>query len=90
MINIQLFQSSGYKKITHNAGFTERSIKGTRGQIFDRNGQILAETIKTYTFWVNTNKEIDKKHIANLFSNTLNTPSNYYNQLFGSLILKFQ
>ena len=59
MFYIQSFQAAGYRKTTLNAGITERLVKGFRGDIFDRNGQVLAETIKTYTFWVNTHKEVD-------------------------------
>ena len=81
MLNIQLFQAPDYRKTTHGAGITERSITGTRGQIFDRNGQVLAETVKTYTFWVNAHKNIDKERIANLFSTTLNKSINNYYEL---------
>ena len=65
---IQTFKSSDYiNKISEN-GLTERKIKGYRGNIYDKNGQVLAETIKTYTFWANTKNSIDKKNIIDLFS----------------------
>ena len=68
MFFIQSFQASNYREKTRLAGITERSIKGHRGQISDRNGQILAETVKTYTFWVNTHKEVDKETVEQVFS----------------------
>jgi len=71
MLYVQSFQAADLREITLDAGFTERSVKGSRGNISDRNGQILAETIKTYTFWVNTQKETDVDAIAALFSELL-------------------
>ena len=66
MLYIQSFQASNLRQTTLDAGFTERSVKGHRGQISDRNGQVLAETIKTYTFWVNTQNEFDKNMVINI------------------------
>ena len=63
MFYIQSFHAASHREKTINAGFTERSIKGYRGNIYDRNGQVLAETIKSYTFWVNTHRELDKEKI---------------------------
>ena len=50
MFYIQSFQAASHREITLNAGIIERSVKGFRGDIYDRNGQVLAETMKTYTF----------------------------------------
>ena len=47
MFYIQSFQAAIHREMTLNAGITERSVKGFRGNIYDRNGKILAETIKT-------------------------------------------
>ena len=81
MLYVQSFQAADLREITLNAGFTERSVKGSRGNISDRNGQILAETIKTYTFWVNTQKEADVNAIATLFSEAFNQPLDSYQKL---------
>ena len=67
MFYIQSFQAASRREETIRAGFAERSVKGFRGNIYDRNGQTLAETIKTYTFSVNTHKEVAKAKIVNLF-----------------------
>jgi len=83
MLYVQSFQAAGLREITLNAGFAERSVKGSRGNISDRNGQILAETIKTYAFWVNTQKEVDVNAIASLFSETFNQPIDSYQKLLS-------
>ncbi len=83
MFYIQTFQASNLRQITMDAGFTERLVKGHRGHISDRNGQILAETVKTYTFWVNTQKEVDRDVIATLFSTTFNQPLDIYQNLLS-------
>ena len=83
MFYIQTFQASNLRQITMDAGFTERLVKGHRGHISDRNGQILAETVKTYTFWVNTQKEVDRDAIATLFSTTFNQPLDIYQNLLS-------
>ena len=83
MFFIQSFQASNYREKTRLAGITERSIKGHRGQISDRNGQVLAETVKTYTFWVNTYKEVDKETLEYLFSQVLHQPPAIYHQLLS-------
>ena len=83
MLYVQSFQAADLREITLDAGFTERSVKGSRGNISDRNGQILAETVKTYTFWVNTQKEVDRDAIAALFSETFNQPVDSYRKLLS-------
>ena len=50
MLFIQSFLATDYRETTLQAGITERSVKGNRGNISDRNGQVLAETVNTYTF----------------------------------------
>ena len=83
MFYIQTFQASNLRQITMDAGFAERLVKGYRGHISDRNGQILAETVKTYTFWVNTQKDVDRDAIATLFSTTFNQPLDIYQNLLS-------
>ena len=83
MLYVQSFQAADLREITLDAGFTERSVQGSRGNISDRNGQILAETIKTYTFWVNTQKDFDVDAITTLFSTTFNQPLDIYQNLLS-------
>ena len=83
MLYVQSFQAADLRQKTMDAGFTERSVKGSRGNISDRNGQILAETVKTYTFWVNTQKDVDVDAITTLFSTTFNQPLDIYQNLLS-------
>ena len=83
MLYVQSFQAADLRQKTMDAGFTERSVRGSRGNISDRNGQILAETVKTYTFWVNTQKDVDRDAIATLFSATFNQPLDIYQNLLS-------
>ncbi len=83
MLYIQAIQASDLRQITLDAGFAERLVKGYRGHISDRNGQILAETVKTYTFWVNTQKEVDRDAIVALFSKTFSQPADIYQSLLS-------
>ena len=39
--------------------------------------------LKTYTFWVNTHKEVDKERIAGLFSRVFGNPADNYRQLLS-------
>ena len=68
MFFIQSFKSNDYQEITNEIGYTEKSIQGYRGRIFDRKGEVLAETINKYTFWVNTQKIFDHRAKMNSLS----------------------
>ena len=81
MFFIQSFKAAELKGNTHKIGLTERSIQGNRGQIYDRNGNILAESVHKYTFWVNTAEYFEKEKIIGLFSSEFNQPKNRYRQL---------
>ena len=83
MFFIQSFLAAEYREKTLHAGITERSVKGNRGNISDRNGQVLAETVNTYTFWVDTNKELDKEAVVHLFSREFNQPPESFRQLLS-------
>ena len=80
---IQSIKSSAHKTNTHKAGIVERFEKGNRGLIIDRNGEILAETIQKYTFWSNTEKDVDKEKIINIFSQELLKPKEKYENLLS-------
>ena len=80
---IQSIKSSTHKTNTHKAGIVERFEKGNRGLIIDRNGEILAETIQKYTFWSNTEKDVDKEKIINIFSQELLKPKEKYENLLS-------
>ena len=80
---IQTFQSSSLRQKTLEAGYIDIPKKGSRGKILDRNGQVLAETVKTYTFYANTEKDADIEAIAELFSATFKKTKQQYNKILS-------
>ena len=88
MFFIQSFQSDEFREITNKIGFKEKLVQGHRGQILDRNGEVLAETIHKYTFWVNTQKKFDKENIIDIFSSVLNQPEDGYRKFIRNSFLK--
>ena len=61
MLFIQSFKAAELRSNMHKIGITSRSVQGDRGHIYDRNGEVLAETINKYTFWANTKDNIEKE-----------------------------
>ena len=84
MFYLQTFMASELRAKTITSAITEREVKGFRGDIYDSNGQTLAETIRTYTFWANTNNVIDREKIITLFSSVFNNPKEHYKQLLSN------
>ena len=80
---IQTFQSSDLRQKTLEAGYIDIPKKGSRGKILDRNGQVLAETVKTYTFYANTEKDADIDAIAELFSSTFKKTKQQYSKILS-------
>ncbi len=81
MFFIQSFKAAELRSNTHEIGITKRSVQGNRGHIYDRNGEILAETVHKYTFWVNTLEDFEKENIIELFSSEFNQPADFYRKL---------
>ena len=52
-------------------------IKGDRGEIYDRNGILLAGNIIKIDFWVNTQKEFDNGAISSFFKEFYDMDSIY-------------
>ena len=84
LLFIQSVKASLYKKNTLKAGIVKRYEKGSRGLIIDRNGEILAQTIQKYTFWVNTNNFFDKEQIVEIFSKEMLEPKEKYEKLLST------
>ena len=68
---IQVLFSSSYKDEISIKTKTYKLNKGNRGSIFDRNHNLLAYPIEKCRFWVNSNKNIDKQAVIDLFSKYL-------------------
>ena len=72
---IQILKADEYKDQIFNKLEYIKKIKGERGKIYDRNGIVLADNITKVTFWVNTNKDINKESIASFFYQYFNKDS---------------
>jgi len=78
MLFIQSFKSEELKDNTYKFGRTERTASGNRGKVLDKDGEILAQSIPKYTFWVNSKKHYEKDKIIKLFSAEFDKPREYY------------
>ena len=74
IFSIQIIHGDDYGDQVIHATLVYRTEEGSRGSIYDRNGIELAQTIKKYDFWVDTNKPFDENRIIALFSKTFNEP----------------
>ena len=70
---IQVLRADSYSDEISNLTKYNKTIKGERGNIYDRNGMPLAENITKGDFWVNTNKSLDANKIAGFFYNYFNS-----------------
>ena len=83
MFFIQSFEASSLRNKMQAISTTKRTVVGERGNIYDRQGKILAETIKKYIFWVNTEQAFDRDRIINLFSTEFKEPVEKYRKLLS-------
>ena len=81
---IQILQHDVYNKIIIDEIVEFTKERGLRGKILDKNGTVLADNIKKFEFWVNTNEPFDKDTIVSIFSQTFNKTPNYYSQLLNN------
>ena len=64
---IQIFGIDDFqRKFSEKIEYT-KSIKGERGRIYDRNGELLAGNIVKIDLWVNTLKDYDIEKICSFF-----------------------
>ena len=75
---IQIIEKNTFKEHVNKIGFKVVNKYGKRGEILDKNKNILSQTITKYTFWVNTNKRYNSESISKLFSNNFNKPDSIY------------
>ena len=82
---IQVLFHDSYKKDILNKTKTHKKIQGNRGEIYDRNHELLAVETKKCTFWVNAiDASIqDKKNIIELFSNEFPLSHSKYEKLLN-------
>ncbi len=84
IFSIQVIHGDKYVEDVLHATLVYRIEEGNRGSIVDRNGIELAQTIKKYDFWVNTNASFDKDRIISLFSQVFNEPPSTYLNLLSN------
>ncbi len=75
---IQIIEKNTFKEHVNKIGYKVVNKYGKRGEILDKNKNILSQTITKYTFWVNTNKRYNSESISKLFSNNFNKPDSIY------------
>ena len=82
---IQIFSSSSYKNLISEKTKTYKYNKGHRGNIYDRNNNLLAYSTKKFRIWVNSNKVnlIQKNKIVDLFAKEFNHPKSKYKDLLN-------
>lgn len=60
---IQIIEKDTFQDHVNRIGYKVVNKYGTRGEILDKNKNILSQTISKYTFWINTNKKYDEELI---------------------------
>ncbi|MBC8311023.1 MAG: transpeptidase family protein [Candidatus Marinimicrobia bacterium] len=83
IFSIQVVHGNAHGIEAIHTTIVHRTEEGNRGTIYDRNGIELAQTIKKYDFWVNTNDAFDKDRIISLFSKTFNEPPSKFIDLLS-------
>tara|TARA_B110000014_G_scaffold261522_1_gene253401 strand:- start:2745 stop:4493 length:1749 start_codon:yes stop_codon:yes gene_type:complete len=82
---IQVIGRSSYKKLISDKTVTYKHNKGYRGNIYDRNNNLLAYSTKKCIFWVDTysTNDSDISKIINLFSNEFESQKSKYKILLN-------
>ena len=83
IFSIQVIHGGEYVIEADDTTIVYRTEEGNRGSIYDRKGIELAQTIKKYDFWVNTNNIFDEDRIISLFSKTFNEPPSKFINLLS-------
>ena len=80
---IQIIYYSSYKSLIFDKTTTQKHNKGYRGNIYDRNNNLLAYSTKKCIFWINSYNASDSdiSKIINLFSTEFKKPKSKYKNL---------
>tara|TARA_Y100001970_G_scaffold160165_1_gene195936 strand:- start:2818 stop:4563 length:1746 start_codon:yes stop_codon:yes gene_type:complete len=84
--SIQIIGSNSYKNEITTKTKSYKYNKGHRGNIYDRNNNLLAYSIQKCLIWINgsTASLSDKNRLIDLISNHLNQPKSKYNNILKS------
>ena len=78
---IHIIQNQYYEELVNSKFLKSKVIEGSRGQIFDRNGNSLAKNKTVFSFLLNTEQKYDRDKILNLFSENFKKSKNYYEEI---------
>ncbi len=83
--SIQIIQSNSYKDEITTKTKSYKYNKGHRGNIYDRNDNLLAYSIQKCLIWINssTTSIKDKNQIIDLFSSQLDFPKSKYHNILN-------
>lgn len=81
--SIQIIKSNSYKKEINKKIKSYKNNIGQRGNIYDRNNNLLAYSIEKFLIWIDASKMNinDKNNLIDLLSNTLLSPKSKYNSI---------
>ena len=81
--SIQIIKSNSYKKEINKKIKSYKNNIGQRGNIYDRNNNLLAYSIEKFLIWIDASKMSinDKNNLINLVSNALLSPKSKYNSI---------
>lgn len=66
LVNLQIVQSEKYRRIARVQQESRVNLKAERGDVFDRNGKLLATTIKSYSYAIDPTILKNKDEILNI------------------------
>ncbi len=80
LVQIQVFKSSDFQKFAKRQYEAKIPLSASRGNIYDRNGNILASNTTFTTFAIDPSfvSEEEGKRIVSIFSKVFNKPKKYY------------
>ncbi len=82
IFSIQIINKNLYTKIVTENTVKEIVKKGDRGLILSRDNEVLAETTKKYTFWVNTYRDNNEDLIISTLSELFQQQPDFYREKF--------
>lgn len=71
LAQIQIISGPGYARMAEEQEKGEKLLAGTRGMIFDRNGEVLAQNLPAYSFFSFGESLASPRYLATVFSGQL-------------------
>lgn len=83
LVFLQIVMYDKYSKLAGKIQYTEKSIPAQRGNIYDRNGNILAMDIPARTLYIDTRHVEDRQRTIKLLSSILKIPESEIEEKFS-------